>query len=477
MKIKPTLYAIGISCLSCFLFSCSSKNQAPPSLDGVWESLGYGRILKIDAENFVHYDRTKISCLPFQEGSLSEYGAAIQLKNDTLTISSGISVYQYIRSNKLPDLCSEEMTAKKKTDPLYNFEVLANTIQENYAYFQLNQLNWDSLYTAASAKLSPKSTEADLYLALEGLVSSLKDNHGYLEATDEVYEQVEALSLEEEGEEETLEEYGDFQIARMVAEHYLVEDLTKDSWLIHWGKMKDNVGYIQVKAMWLYGDLNLSDSLVKENGFVDTYVDAFFQLPESHYIDLEVKGVSQLLDQVMTDLSDTEYLIVDVRFNGGGQDAVSLEILRQFNKQRKLVANKRAIYKNGFTSATPIYLEAHETAYQKPIYLLTSQQSASATDMLALASLELPNIQRIGSHSNGALSDALEKQLPNGWYFSISNLEYRDNKGICYENIGIPVDVELHYPEERQPFFRSVADDLAGDKEKVMTAIEKLRLD
>ncbi|MBL4604235.1 MAG: hypothetical protein JKY02_00780 [Flavobacteriaceae bacterium] len=122
-----------------------------------------------------------------------------------------------------------------------------------------------------------------------------------------------------------------------------------------------------------------------------------------------------------------------------------------------------------------MFIDYSEQPYEKPIYLLTSQQSASATDFMTLASLEMKNIKRIGSHTNGALSDALGKKLPNGWFFSISNEEYFDNNDICYESIGIPVNYDLNYPSDRQTFFRSVANDLKKDKQDVLNAIEKLR--
>ena len=94
--------------------------------------------------------------------------------------------------------------------------------------------------------------------------------------------------------------------------------------------------------------------------------------------------------------------------------------------------------------------------------------------MMALSSMELNNLKRIGSHTNGAISDALEKTLPNGWYFSLSNEIYSDVNDNYYENIGIPVDFELNYPEDRQTFFRSVANDLENDKKNVLNAIEQL---
>ncbi|MGB5228866.1 MAG: S41 family peptidase, partial [Eudoraea sp.] len=274
---------------------------------------------------------------------------------------------------------------------------------------------------------------------------------------------------------EQQKEYGDFEIAALVAEHHLKENLTKDSWLVKWGKMEDNIGYIQINAMWLFADLKLSDSLVKENGFVPTYVNEFDKLNYAEQVEMEVKGISSIMDTVMNDLIETKFIIIDVRFNGGGQDEVGLEVLRRFNTDRRQIASKKAKHKNDFTKKTPIYLEPAKRPYTKPIYLLTSQQSASATDMMALSSIELRQLRRIGSHTNGAISDALQKTLPNGWHLSLSNEVYTDNNDKHYENIGIPVDFELNYPEDRQTFFRGVAEDLEKDKINILKAIEKLQ--
>jgi C-terminal processing protease CtpA/Prc len=227
--------------------------------------------------------------------------------------------------------------------------------------------------------------------------------------------------------------------------------------------------------MFLYADLNLNDSLVKENGFVSTYMDAFDSLNYEKQIAEEVAGISKLMDTIMQDLKETKHIIVDVRFNGGGQDVVALEILRRFNADRKQIAVKKARHNNGYTKKTPIYLELAKNPYTKPVYLLTSQQSASASDMMALSSMELKNFKRIGSRTNGAMSDALQKTLPNGWSFSLSNEIYTDNDSTCYENIGIPVNFELNYPKDRQTFFRRIADDLENDKKDILNAINELK--
>ncbi len=470
MQSKTTLFSLII--LFNLLFGCTKNEQKNSSIEGSWKSLGYGKILKIDSSAYKYYDLTDISCLPSKQGDIAEVKHSIELSNDTLTVKRGYSVYQYIRINDLPELCS--VNGGKTNDPLYNFEVFANTYKKHYAYFELNGINWERLYSTSKSKLTSSTSEVELYLLMQKMIDSLNDNHGYIEPTDKVYEMVQNQnSIVEKTEPQ--KEYGDFEIAELVAEHHIDENLTKDSWLVKWGKMEGNIGYIQVNAMWLFADINLPESLVKEHGFVSTYIDEFDKLNYAKQVELEVKGISSIMDKVMDDLFETKFIILDVRFNGGGQDEVGLEVLRRFNGTRRQIASKKARYKNGFTKKTVIYLESSEKPYTKPVYMLTSQQSASATDMMALSSLELSQISRIGSHTNGAISDALQKRLPNGWYLSLSNEIYTDNNDKHYENIGIPVDFELNYREDRQTFFRSVTNDLEKDKKDILQAIEKLQ--
>jgi C-terminal processing protease CtpA/Prc len=62
------------------------------------------------------------------------------------------------------------------------------------------------------------------------------------------------------------------------------------------------------------------------------------------------------MDTIMKDLK-AKYIIIDVRFNGGGQDVVALEVLRHFNADRKQIASEKTRHNNGFTKRTPIYLD------------------------------------------------------------------------------------------------------------------------
>jgi len=452
------------------LVSCQAL--PPTTLNGTWKSVGSGWLLHIqDSTKYAFYDLTSISCLPNRKGSLDELTSSLTLENDTLSLRKGVITYKFTSAPSLPTICTE--TVSEARDPIYNFEVFAETVSKHYAFMQLNEIDWSKLYAQQKAKLSPNSTEAELYLVIEETLEILKDNHAYLEADEGVYEILEKMEERTPEEEETtLPEYGDFQVAAMVAKHHLQEELTRDSWLIQWGKMKDDIGYIQVKAMWLYADLDIPKSLIEEVGYVDAYVETFHQMYEGDYIEQEVEGVRSIMDTVMQDLAQMQALVIDVRFNGGGQDAVSYEILSRFIPTQTQIATQKLYYENQFTPTSPLYIEGRKDAYTRPVYVLTSPQTGSAAESFSIATLSIPHIQRIGSATSGAMSTALEKTLPNGWSFAISNEIYMDNQGKCYENQGIPVDHELSYPRERQSFFRSVVDDLAGDQAAILASIQ-----
>lgn len=468
--MKPLL--LFVTALS-FIASCTSKE----SVNGTWESIGCGWILQIkDSTEYTFYDETSLSCLPSQQGDLSDLKTSLSLKNDTLSLLKGVITYRFIRAQQLPKLCCKDIPENKKGDPVYNFEVFAETVKEHYVFMDLNHINWPELLAQQKSKLSNSSSNADLYLTIEETLGKLNDNHAYIEASDAVAESIEKLSAEKEASsgDISLPEYGDFQVADKVVENHLVENMTKDSWLINWGKLTNDIGYIQVKAMWLYADLNIPKDLIDELGFVDAYVEIFNKMYEGEYIEKEVQAVSKIMDNVMSDLSDMKSIVIDVRFNGGGQDAVSFEILRRFIPQKLQVATEKLRAGNGFSPTLSLYIQGTDKAYTKPVYVLTSQQSSSAAESFAIATLSMKNVKRIGSATDGAISTALEKTLPNGWAFSISNEVFMDNQGKSYENTGIPVDFELNYPDDRQTFFRSVVDNLPGDKNNILKAIDAL---
>lgn len=465
-----------ISLISCKTDSNNkSKKETSFSANGAWESIGHGYLLEIrDSTSYSFYDATSISCVPRRTGKFKDIEKTILHQNDTLVLLSGTINYYYTPLESLPKLCKSTLNGKKAKDPLYNFDVFSETINEHYAFLELNNINWSEISKKQRAKLNSKSTRAELYLIIEESFELLNDNHAHLEAPNEVYDEIDEFLGPEDVSTDGVTEYGDFPTAKLVADHHILKDLTKDSWLMNWGMMENEMGYIQVKSMWLYADFDMPKSLVDSLGFVGAYVNKREQIYEVEYMYKEVEGVSKIMERVMKDLANTKAIVIDVRFNGGGQDLVSHEILRHFNPESKQVAEYKFRYGDKHTSALPVILPSSSKAYTNDVFVLTSPQSGSAAEMFAMATMDLAHIKRIGSATEGALSTTLDKKLPIGWDFSLSNQIYMDGQGKFYENIGIPVDYELNYSRDRQTFFGSVIQDLDKDKNDILMAIENI---
>ncbi len=470
--MKPFLIALSLLTL---ILSCNPTTPKSPSLNGTWESIGSGWTLEIrDSTSYSLYDVTPIATVLNKEAPLSELMDAITLMGDTLLLKKGVMTYTFVRAKDTIGYDQEDISKERQQDPLYNFDVFAETVKEHYAFMDLNQLNWKKIVTEQRQKLAKNPTDLYLYQVIEETLAILHDNHGFIEADASVARQLDSIAAIEEIEQETVNELGDFQVADKVAANHLVTDMTKDSWLLKWGDMGNDIGYIQVKAMWLYAKLDIPKTRIDSLGFVDAYVETFHQMDAGRYIDLEVTAVRSIMDRVMADLKSTKTIVVDLRFNGGGQDAVNFEILKRFNDTERQVVSTKLKHREGYTNPAPLYLEASENPYKKPVYVLTSKQTGSAAEAFAIGSIALPNIKRIGTPTQGALSTALEKKLPNGWYFAISNEVYMDVNGNSYENIGVPVSYPVPYAWDRQTFFHEVADNLEADKMAILMAIAAL---
>ncbi|MGV6832229.1 MAG: S41 family peptidase [bacterium] len=457
--------------LSILFFACNDKDKNASELDGTYEQIGYGRIVAIENTHFILYDKTSSACLPILNGNIDIYGDQLFLQNDTLQLQDGINLYQFKRLDNTPELCNNPLTAEQKTDPLLNFDVLADHFNEQYAYFELRNVNWDSLRAVTRAKISPSTSDPELYRIFEDMLDFFNDGHIGLDAPDEIVEAAELLdTVIEESSNDEGKTYGDLEIAQLIASTYVKNDLQSSrSGLVKWGFMNNRVGYLQVNLMMGHGEIASLEDDLEGMDYLRAYFNALDQFETSlAHTEMEIAGIKATMTEAMNSLESAEVLLLDVRFNGGGKDEVALEIMRHFNSQPKNVFHKKARFGKGFTPNRNVYLDAKRLAYSKPVLLLTSCSSASATEIMVLSSLSLDHVVRVGQTTEGVFSDVLDKTLPNGWEIGLSNEVYQDLKGNNYEHIGIPPNIDLNYPKDRQDLFRYLAKNLEKDKEQVL---------
>ena len=465
-------------CMALAISSCSDKEAQ--SIDGIWESVGYGRVVDIEEGYYVLADVTKFSCFPLMQGYIDEFGAALQLQNDTLSFKEGINRYYFTRLDKTPSICENdsktyEEAKAKANDPEHNFEVLWDTFKNHYAYFELRGVTPKKMYAEYRPKVTRETSEAELFLILYEMLESFDDGHISLHANRKVKEAAKEIykaQNPEEEEEDELEYPESYEVAQAVAEKYIPQGKSLRGNNLRWGVMENTIGYVQINEMAGMADYGIESSL---SG--DEYWEVYSNKSErsrDHVAD-ELDGINKATDQLLKDFKETQALIIDLRFNGGGMDEVGMEVLKRFTGKERVVFTKKARFGDSYSPSISVLQPAVDEPYDRPVYLLMGPESASATEIMILSSLSIPNTTRIGSATEGVFSDVLEKTLPNGWFFGLSNEIYLDRQGNNYEARGIPPDFAIDYPRDTDAYLQKLMNDLEMGDACITKAVELIQ--
>ncbi|GAB3493613.1 S41 family peptidase [Spirosoma knui] len=293
--------------------------------------------------------------------------------------------------------------------PVANFDQIWGEYDRLYGAFEPKKIDWNALYQTYRAQVNEQTTDAELYWIMTSLLNHLDDNHVYLRPTADT-----KLPWYNGGI------LGRTQVADYdgaVVKRYLTENRTFAQEFVS-GKLASNVGYILLKGF--------------ERNSV-TY--------------------SQTMDSVLTYMRDTKGLIIDLRDNGGGEDRVAQYIANRFANERHLSFTVRL--RNGpkhsdFGPELRFYTEpAGNFQYTKPIVVLTNLSSYSSAETFMLAMLQNKQVIQVGDVTGGAFSDAITRDLPNGWSIRVPIADVRDATGRNLEGIGIvPKVVVKNQPED-----------------------------
>ncbi len=439
--------------MSALLFmGCYMLAQVSKEAEGVWMARGYGWVIEVDSEKIRIYDLSQVACFPSEEYPIALFEGGISVDQEVLMLQRGVTQYKFDRIEILPPLCKKKLSKKALKNPVLNFEILWNTFYEQYAYFQERKVDWQAMYDTYRKRVNEKTSEAELFAICDAMLAELNDGHVGIEGPDRIMKKAAVIGNWDSRPD------ADFSGTRQaVVAKYLKKPRRHNISRTIWGKINDSIGYIQLNSMGAQGDYGIEPNTpVKEaqklyRKYLAGNPDVFND---------DINGMNRIMKEVLNDLGDTQKIILDLRFNGGGEDMVGLAALSHFISEEKTVFYKKVRVGDSFSEAYTFALSPAVTAYSGKLYLLQSHWSASAAEILLLSSMSFNNIERLGSPSEGIFSDILEKKLPNGWEFGLSNQVYQDTKGISYEAKGVPVHIDMAYPKDEYKFVEKLKNDL-----------------
>lgn len=406
------------------------------SLRGLWRSRGYGQILDIGPEIYTVYEETGLGCIPVFEGplaELAEHYVDVSVSPAGLAFgarrATGVTRLKFRRLKKMP----RSRAVHTRSDPAYNFEVLWHTFAEQYALFEVRDVNWQAVYDQYRSKIDQGVSQSELFHIMAEALQPLGDGHvqlhtphGRFNAAGEppLYQRIAAELDRAEDSRDLPSYFAELRegLREMIHDEYL-EDRARHGGnrLLEWGALDGAAGYLAIRAM------------AGQSGKVGR--------PRE-----DLEAVDAAMPRIMAELGEYPVLVVDLRVNGGGYDGVALRLASYLIDRKRLAFTKAARRGEGFTGQHPVYVEPRgPQRYTGRLIVLTSGLTASAAEVFVLALLQHPQLTLVGEPTQGILSDAMERHLPNGWFFTLSNELYRAANGELYEDSGIPPHVEIPF--------------------------------
>jgi len=318
--------------------------------------------------------------------------------------------------------------AQELSEPERNFEHLWKEFDKRYALFLPKRVDWDLLYRVYRPKVTPQTSDDELFEVMSNMLTHLNDLHVRLDSKNPTRSFRSGKSHEAVIEQfGSVENFIDYYKQRPINKKYIKGQLHE--------RHENIFGYT-----WLTEDIG------------------YFHF--SKFSDVEKS--SKVVDEIVANFRNAKGLIIDVRRNGGGDDKVGKAIADRFADEKRLymtIQEKSGPGHGDFAEPVMWYVEPDGPAqFTKPIVLLTDLTSGSAAENFALAMRVLPHAKIVGEFTAGCFADAEADKLPNGWYFSLSINLFKDQNGICWEGIGVPPDLRIINTKE----------DLANNRDSVL---------
>ncbi|MBD0288398.1 MAG: S41 family peptidase [Flavisolibacter sp.] len=305
--------------------------------------------------------------------------------------------------------CSKQFVGEGiSNSPVQNFETLWQDFDQHYGAFGPKGIEWKALYTKYRPAITESMSDKALLDTMAHMLDVLNDNHIYIRPMANT-----GLPWYAGGilGRTVVEDYN-----HTVAQTYLHETFTYNR-ALHYGFFPGNIGYINLKSF----DENIS-----------TYYKA--------------------MDVILDKLKDTKGIVIELRENDGGEDRVAQYIADRFATERHLSFSSSL--RNGprytdFSEPILFYTQPEGSfQYTKPVILLTNLNTFSSGETFVLAMLQNKNVKMVGRTTGGALSDAWERELPNGWMYRLPIADVRDATGKNLEGIGIEPHVKIENTKE-----------------------------
>ena len=404
-------------------------NRAP-ALDGVWSNTAYGLTLTFDGPAFEIYNRVSRFCWPERVPELR------RAYLDTLTESSLFSDKSSVKFRRekgenelefrpvadLPKDCVKEKTR------LDVFDVFVDTMRQTYPHFERRGVMWTRTTADLRRGLKSIGSDEELLELITKATAGIGDPNLRIHGPGFVWSgegsqsrQVDMLKVAF-NRQDVITDFQNYRerwyeaIQSQIPGRLLGESATtRLNGNLIYGRMNGNIGYVYV---------------------ADTTGTSADEWRDE-------------LELALSTLTGASSLVIDVSMVAGGNPRVMTDFAAM------LVPRKTPLYLgkvNRIEDQRWGLAEAKERQVikNKPVYIVTTEHTSGAGELLPLILRGLPGVRLIGETTRGALAQPWQKSLPNGWVVDLPIVIIADRKEAVFDGIGINPDFALELFSESQ---------------------------
>ena len=314
---------------------------------------------------------------------------------------------------------------RERGNPNENFEYFFKTFEENYALFEVKNIDWNELHSFYAKKVDKNTTDDELFNIFQKILYKLDDKHSYIYRFNEIY-------------------FSGYNLPSLNYLDLLTFDFrvpTNDFSLELIKEKYFKTGYEQ--SLRVYSLLPpIGTRNIFTTGWLSDSV-AYIHMTE---MSNKSEKAHKAIDNFFEKYGSARAFVIDIRDNIGGYSVPVKELAERFTDKKRLYATSRlrnpdSIYSYQEPEKWIIEPSLGENYSNCPVVLLTNRNSQSAAELFALMMKNLPNVTLIGDTTTGIFSDTHIGKLPNGWEYRMSVRKTCDGSDVFWEDIGIKPDI------------------------------------
>jgi hypothetical protein len=425
-----------------------ARGTVQQTLDGLWLSDGYGRLIEFHNDEQQTFEITEVSCIRggrakrkpaadgsneivFEEdGEVSRVTAADSPATRWIHEDGAVSSVLLRHTDAKPKICGQPTA----DTPLTNYQVFWETFAEHYPFFALRKLDWNAVDKKFRPQVTASTKPEELFRILSDMIEPLHDAHTFINAKS-IKQRFHGYRTPD-----PMQKKNAARITEIIEKRY-VQGSLRDfcNKQLQFGMLKNSVAYLRMHS---FSDYSSDKEFAKQ-----------------------LDALEKALDEIFAGAAKWNGFVVDVRINTGGSDVFGVSIASRLATQEYLAYSK--VIRNDIhdpdhrTPPQPVTVHVStRPGFHGPVALLTSADSVSAAETFTMALLDRqPHVTRIGADTQGVFSDVLGRKLPNGWTFGLPNEIYLTKDGKAFDGPGVPPDIAT-------PIF--TADDLAASRDSAI---------